>query len=299
MRQKIFWTLAHTAQRFSFLPRIQKKANKRAFGPFPRAQKASGTPFVLSTRMRSTMARGSTAAAAGPSSASMASSSRRRCSFASAAASAAAVSRRPVARIASVTARISLFPLQHGVSLRSRASGRGLRIPRADAASGDGKQDFGFESGRLPDRRRGKTHSKAAPFWTLCDLFCPVSPPLEELLEKDPSTSGIAPKRRPDARVIEPPKKKKLLWLFFSLLFPSRRPTTLEKKLSHPLRNSLSLLALSLSSLSLSLSLPPRQKKNSQRRRPGSRPARHHRVGASRVHGGHLRGPRLAAARRL
>ena len=205
------------------------------------------------------MARGSTAAAAGPSSASMASSSRRRCSFASAAASAAAVSRRPVARIASVTARISLFPLQHGVSLRSRASGRGLRIPRADAASGDGKQDFGFESGRLPDRRRGKTHSKAAPFWTLCDLFCPVSPPLEELLEKDPSTSGIAPKRRPDARVIEPPKKKKLLWLFFSLLFPSRRPTTLEKKLSHPLRNSLSLLALSLSSLSLSL--PPRQKK--------------------------------------
>jgi thioredoxin reductase (NADPH) len=63
--------------------------------------------------------------------------------------------------------------------------------------------------------------------------------------------------------VIEPPKKKELLWLFFSLLFPSRCPTTLEKKLSHPLRNSLSFLALSLSSLSLSLSLspPPRQKK--------------------------------------
>ena len=160
-------------------PSHTKKANKRALGPFPRAQKASGTPFVLSTRMRSTMARGSTAAAAGPSSASMATlpptlllcfrrSFRRSC---------LASPGRPHCLRHGTHFPLSLA--EHGVSWRSRASGRGLRTPGQTPRAATVRREFSDSSQVrcciAPTDAVAKPIRRPRLFGPSATLFCPVS----------------------------------------------------------------------------------------------------------------------------
>lgn len=171
--------------------------------------KAQGTPpfthasLSLCT-MRGALARRGSAAAGPWSSTSMASSCGR-------------AAPRPVARISS-TARVSLLPLRHDVSARRRVSGRGLRIPRAEAASSDGKEGFGFsrvvkvepdwQKTRRdvvvanPIRRQHLSGAFSASFarslliWT--NFEC-----------KHPPRTESAPKRGPEAPRSERKKRKK------------------------------------------------------------------------------------------
>ena len=97
-------------------------------------------------------------------------------------------------------------------------------------------------------RRRGQTHSKAAPFWSRCGLFCPISPALDGSESKDPPETESAPKRGPEAREIGAKSKKRLFDYFFPFrsFFSSDAPTE---------NNSLTFSSPSFFSLSLSLSL--------------------------------------------
>ena len=271
----------------SYLARASKTRNSNPLSLARAGSKTSRvqTPSDLSLyMMRGGLARGSAAAAArplssSPSSLMVVSSCRRRSSVASAAASAAAVSPRSVARIASSTARISVLPSHDVASVRRCASGRGLRMPRAEAASSDGKEDFrflarervrwicpiGFAEER--DDAVAKPSRRPRLFGAFASSFARSLLFWMSFESKDPPEIENEPKKGTRCerdRGAEKTKARGALTIFFPLFsFSSnaaaRRLTEEEEKLTPSLSFFLSLSLSDLSSLPLPLSLsqPP------------------------------------------